>query len=470
MKQYLVLASLLLVHIASAQTLKQNLEKAYAHFEQDKQLNYGISSLAVINASTGELIFSKNGTTGLAPASTLKTITAATALALLGENFTWETILGYSGDIVQGTLTGDLILKGGGDPTLGCSRYAQTTKNVLFEKWINAIRQTGIKKINGRVLVDDRLFGTQTLPEGWIWQDIGNYFGAGASSVSWNENQFGLIFQPAATTGSPTKLLHSEPQIPYLKIINEVKTGEPGSGDNVYAYSAPYSDIIYLRGTYASDLKKTILISIPDPAFEIAFRLQDTLKQLGIQTTNTPSTARRLIADHIQVADSCRIISVHQSPRLKQVIDPFNQKSINLYGEILIKTLAWKQGRTISTAEGVNIVKDYWTNKLGININAMNITDGSGLSPATRITTESIAKILASAKNEPWFNTLYQSLPINNNMKMKSGSIHDVLAYAGYQPNVNGTFLAFSFIINNYNGNTALIRQKMFSVLNTLKQ
>lgn len=177
-----------------------------------------------------------------------------------------------------------------------------------------------------------------------------------------------------------------------------------------------------------------------------------------------------MIADHIQVADSCRIISVHQSPRLKQVIDPFNQKSINLYGEILIKTLAWKQGRTISTAEGVNIVKDYWTNKLDININAMNITDGSGLSPATRITTESIAKILASAKNEPWFNTLYQSLPINNNMKMKSGSIHDVLAYAGYQPNVNGTFLAFSFIINNYNGNTALIRQKMFSVLNTLKQ
>jgi D-alanyl-D-alanine carboxypeptidase/D-alanyl-D-alanine-endopeptidase (penicillin-binding protein 4) len=99
----------------------------------------------------------------------------------------------------------------------------------------------------------------------------------------------------------------------------------------------------------------------------------------------------------------------------------------------------------------------------------MNIYDGSGLSPANRITTLAMAQVLHSIKKESWFAGFYESLPVYNDMKMKSGSISDVIAYTGYQISSNGTPLVFSFMINNYNGSSSTVRQKMFSVLNTLK-
>ncbi|MBC7916137.1 MAG: D-alanyl-D-alanine carboxypeptidase, partial [Pyrinomonadaceae bacterium] len=91
---------------ACAQTRLPDIESAYSNFERDPQLKFGLSSLTVLNAKTGEVVFSKNGNIGLAPASTLKAITSISAYHILGENFTWETTLGYTGSIVNGILNG----------------------------------------------------------------------------------------------------------------------------------------------------------------------------------------------------------------------------------------------------------------------------------------------------------------------------------------------------------------------------
>lgn len=469
MKFHLVILSIFLSYsIGHAQTLTQNIQTAYNNLETDPQLKYASASLTVLNAKTGEVVFSKNGNLGLASASTLKTVTSATAFHILGADFKYQTAFGYSGTIVNGILNGNLIITGAGDPTLGSDRYADTKESVILSKWIEAIRKAGIKKINGSVIADDRLFGTQTLPIGWIWQDIGNYYGAGPSSLTWRENQFDIIFAPSTRVGEPTSIVKTNPRMPYLQLINEVKTGKPGSGDNVYAYSAPYTNIVYLRGTYGIDLHKTISASVPDPAFEAAFRLDDTLKSVGISIESSPTTMRKLSADKKPFSPLATTLATHNSPALAQIVYWFNQKSINLYGEHLIKTIALKQGKEATTEQGVEVVKAFWNNKLGVDVNAMNMVDGSGLSPATRITTSAIAQILASVKTEQWFSNYYESLPVYNNMKMKSGSISNVLAYAGYQ-NSGGVPLTFSFIINNYNGSSSAIKQKMFKVLDVLK-
>lgn len=453
-----------------SQSLSRSVENAYSRLEQDPQLKYASASLTVLNAETGELIFSKNANVGLASASTLKTVTSATAFHLLGPDFTWKTTLGYSGSIsADGTLNGDVIITGGGDPALGSWRFEQTADKLIISKWISAIRESGIKKVNGRIIADDRLFGTQTLPLGWIWQDVGNYYGAGPNSLTWHENQFDLVFKPGNKAGEPAAVVRTEPEMPYLKIINEVKTGEAGSGDHVYAYSAPYANIIYLRGSYGLDLKKVIAASVPDPAFEAAWQLYESLKHTGISVEKSCLTSRQLAADNQTFIPAEKIISVHTSPRLNRVVFWFNQKSINLYGEHLVKTLAWNAGKDISTENGVEVIKNFWKKKLGIDTDAMNIIDGSGLSPGTRITTLAMARIMQSVKKEPWFKDYYESLPVYNNMKMKSGSINDVLAYAGYQTSSSGVPLVFSFIINNYNGSSSAIKQKMFRVLDVLK-
>ena len=256
----------------------------------------------------------------------------------------------------------------------------------------------------------------------------------------------------------------------YLKIVNEVKTGKPGSGDNVYAFSAPYSNLIYLRGTYGIDLKKTISASVPDPAFELAFRLQDTLKKLNVHFSLPAITGRALLADNIQILPVQKVLAVHTSPPLSQIVHWFNQKSINLYGEHLIKSIALQNGKEAETTLGVDVMKEFWNEKLGIDEDAMNVIDGSGLSSGNRITTLAMTRILVSAQMEPWFQSFFDSFPKFNNMKMKSGSINDVLAYTGYQPSAStGKPFVFSIIINNYNGSSSAVRHKMFKVLDVLK-
>ena len=454
----------------SSQTLKQKIQNAYDRFEDDPQMKYGMSSLTVLNAESGELVFSKNENIGLASASTLKTITAATAYHFLGKDFTWETTLGYNGTISSnGTLNGDIIITGAGDPSLGSDRYELTKSNLILKKWADAIIRLGIKNIAGSIISDDRLFGTQTMPGGWTWQDMGNYYGAGPSSLTWRENQFGLIFKPSSRVGEVAELLETRPKMDYLKIVNEVKTGPAGSGDNVYAYSAPYSSVIYVRGTYGIDLKKEIAASVPDPAFDLANNLLNKLNDSGIKVEQGASSARQQSLNNQSFAPASKIIDVHTSPSLDKIVYWFNQKSINLFGEHLLKTIAQKDAKEISTPAGVKILKKLWFDKAGIDGDALNIYDGSGLSPSNRVTTLAMAKILQSVKKESWFPGFYESLPLYNNMKMKSGSISDVIAYTGYQTNSDGTPLVFSFIINNYGGSSSSARQKMFTVLNTLK-
>jgi D-alanyl-D-alanine carboxypeptidase/D-alanyl-D-alanine-endopeptidase (penicillin-binding protein 4) len=145
MKYIFSLILLFSLSSVSAQTLKQKIENAYSRFENDPQMKYAISSISVLNAETGIVVYAKNQNIGLASASTLKTITAATAYHLLGKDFVWETSLGYNGTISpNGTLTGDVIITGVGDPSLGSDRFDQTRSELILNKWTEAVARTGI--------------------------------------------------------------------------------------------------------------------------------------------------------------------------------------------------------------------------------------------------------------------------------------------------------------------------------------
>lgn len=469
MKSVFLPLLLLLSQILTGQTLKEKISEAYLRFERDSQLAYGLSSLTVLNAETGEVVFSKNGSTGLAPASTLKTITSITGYSLLKPGYKWETLLGYNGTLKAGVLEGDLIIKGSGDPSLGSSRYNETKPEVLLARWEKAVKEAGITKIEGDIIADDVLFGTQTLPDGWVWGDIGNYYGAGATAMTWRENEIGVNFSAGSRSGSPAPMKSAEPRISSLHIVNEVTTGSPGSGDNVYAYSAPFSDIIYLRGTYGIDLQKQIKISMPDPALFLTQELRAQLNRAGISITGTATTIRKLNQGQKIPKTASAIIDRYTSPDISRIVYWLNQKSINLYAENLLKTAAIADGKTGSFDDATRTLANYWNKKLGIDNNALSILDGSGLSPENRVTTLAMANILYSAKSETWFPQFYESLPLYNNMKMKSGSIRHVLAYTGYHKSPSGIPLVFSFITNNYNGASSTIRQKMFRVLDTLK-
>ncbi|MET4083061.1 D-alanyl-D-alanine carboxypeptidase/D-alanyl-D-alanine-endopeptidase (penicillin-binding protein 4) [Pedobacter sp. UYP30] len=452
---------------SKAQNRIENISNAFDKLLNDDQTKHAVASLCVLDANTGKTLYAHNEQIGLATASTLKTITAATAFTVLGKDFQYQTTLSYSGNILtDGTLNGNLIIVGSGDPTLGSWRYANT-ENAVLTIWVNAIKASGIKKINGAIIGDDSVFGTQRTPEGWIWQDIGNYYGAGTSGLTWRENQFDIKLKPGSSTDDEVTILKTVPEMPYLQMVNELKTGSRGSGDNAYAFLPPYRNTAYLRGSWGMGINKSgISAALPDPAFDCAFRLQDTLKRLGIATNKSATTARLMMADNQSIPNATKKLATISSPTLSEMVYWFLKKSINLYGETLLKTIAQKEGKEVTTSNGAAFEINYWANK-GIDKSALNIIDGSGLSPGNRITTMAMASVLYQIQKETWFPDYYKAIPEYNGMKLKSGTINDVSAFAGYHTDATGNKYVVVININNYSGGS--IRQKIYKVLDELK-
>jgi D-alanyl-D-alanine carboxypeptidase/D-alanyl-D-alanine-endopeptidase (penicillin-binding protein 4) len=468
-KRTWLISLLLTSHIAGAQNLQQNIQKAFSRLQQDSQCRYASVSLTVLDAKTGEQFFAANPDMGLAPGSTLKTVTSITAFNVLGKDFQFKTQLDYTGVITaDGTLNGDIIIKGGGDPTLGSWRWASTKEGVILNTMVTALKQAGIKRINGRIIGDNGIFKGQSIPDGWIWQDLGTYYGAGIAGLCWRENQFDITLHTGGV-GSPIGISGTIPETNYLQYKSELTNGAAKTGDQAYPYFPAFgSKVMYVRGTYAIDqTKKLVSAAIPDPAYDAALRLTDTLKRLGIAVSSDPASSVMLSDKGQAVPVATQNMATILSPALSKIVYWLNQKSVNLYAEQLLATIAAKAGKQPSTTDGVDAVKDFWQLK-GIDKHSMNIFDGSGLSPQDRITTSAMAHILQSAKKEPWFGDFYESLPVYNDMKMKSGSINSVQAYAGFQTH-DGRQLCFSIMVNNYNGTGSGIREKMFRVLNELK-
>ena len=471
MKRFLPFALYLLPLAISAQTVTQKLQKAFQQFENDSQLKHAISSLYVIDAATGQVVFDKNSQVGLAGASTQKIITAATAFELLGKDYRYKTMFVLGKDLHAFQVYW-LFVQGSGDPTLGSWRYDNTRENLIFKKTYEGLKN---RRANMIWIVDQK-FGTVSIPDGWIWQDIGNYYGASPSLLNWKENQYEVLFD-SHDVGEATGIVKVGMDTSGLIFYNEVKAGQAGSGDNAYIYSTPYSNSIILKGTIPPNQKSfSISGSVPDPPLNFARDLRtflirksnNILSNEDIQTNvyrNIQLTNKFLGTPAFGIFDT---IYTHYSPSLNSIIYWFLKKSINLYGEALIKTFAYEKQGFGSTDSGVAIVRRFWKDK-GLDEDELNIYDGSGLSPLNRVTTHAQVEILKYAKTKNWFQYFYNSLPDYNGMKMKSGTISDVKGFCGYHKAKDGKEYIFSFLVNNYNGKTSGVVNKMYKVLDVLK-
>jgi len=472
MKNLLVVTvCLLLVTRPFSQTISQRIEKAYRQFEADSQLRHAISSLYVINAKTGEVVFDKNSQVGLAPASTQKIITAATAFELLGKGYQYKTEVGYDGIVNNHELNGNLYVLGSGDPTFGSWRWQSTGMQQILQELREGIKKTGVGNIAGRIIYESGKWETMEIPDGWIWEDLGNYYGAGALGLNWHENQYDLLLKSGRNIGDSVKAIGTFPEISNI-IVSEVKSAARGTGDNAYIYlpSGDYFGAITVRGTIPVN-EESFKISGAMPSADLKFfnALFKEIDTAGISIysgTYAGHEVKRV--RHFVRSPKSHPILTHLSPTLDSIIYWFLQKSINLYGEALIKTFAYEKKGFGSTDSGVVIVKDFWKQK-GLDEEELNIMDGSGLSPQNRVTTHAQAGILKYARTKDWFPYFYEALPIYNGMKMKSGSIRDVKGYCGYQKSSDGNEYIFSFLVNNYNGSSSAVVNKMYRVLDELK-
>ena len=454
--------SLLVNGTVSSQSITRRLQSAFQSFESDSQLKSAIASLYVIDGKTGKVVYEKNSTIGLAPASTQKIFTAGAAYELLGKDFRYTTEFGYTGSIENNNLNGSLYVKGSGDPTLGSWRWKATSEDSVINRIVNAIQRLNISNYNS-IILDTAKWEGEKIPDGWIWQDIGNYYGAGAEVLNWRENQYDLALRSGKNIGDPVDIVSVTPRLYSYKINSTAVSAAIGSGDNSYIYFPLSGSQGVVRGTIPVGEDHFVVSgAMPSPQDQFIMTLVDSLSRLNIR--------KKLETVAINQSDPDKVTLIHreQSPSLDSMIYWFLKRSINLYGEALAKTIASQKSTTATTNNGVNMIREFWKSK-GIPITEINTVDGSGLSPLNRVTTHAQVTVLQYAKMQPWFPGFYNALPEYNGMKMKSGTISDVKGFCGYHTSKDGNEYIFSFLVNNYNGPSSSLIQKMYRVLDVLK-
>lgn len=435
----------------------------------DSSMIYGSASICIIDGSNGDIISEYNSGKSLSQASVMKLITTAAALELLGPDYTFKTILGYTGKIIKGTRTlkGNLIIMGGGDPSLGSEKFPDHN-NQFFEKWVEEVSKLGIKRITGRVITDDSYYDFEPVPPNWNWEDIGNYYGAGVYGLSLFDNTLKIHFRTGEKGTIPVITL-IEPSESAMEYINYLKAS--GSSDQGYVYSAPYGNKGWISGTIPVSKEDFVLsASIGDPPLLAATILTEKLDSAGIKVKLPPATVRAMPE---LKADSLTEITRSASPPLSDIIEVLNHISYNLYAEHLIKELGKVYKGEGSFSAGSDVLKEF-LDSLGIGSAGMFIEDGSGLSPQDAINSKGLAALLFYMKNHSdHFAEYFNSLPeagkngtmknvfkdpvFDSRLRAKSGTILRVKSYAGYFTTLSGKEMVFSIIVNNFTGPSSKI-------------
>ena len=229
-----------------------------------------------IRTEDGQTIAQHNAKTLLVPASNMKLITTGAALHALGSDYCFETKIGYSGTIQDGTLNGNLYIIGGGDPTIGSIDSIAVNINSTFAQWEKLVKNAGIKKINGHIIGETS----------WSWQDIGTYYGTGVTGLMFYENMLSYNILPGKELGDPIELNASYPKTPWMTIHNEATTGNAGTGDETYMYTSEFAPVGAVRGTFAIDKsKKRVDFSNKFPEYTCAVYFEKYLDGKGVSCT-----------------------------------------------------------------------------------------------------------------------------------------------------------------------------------------
>jgi D-alanyl-D-alanine carboxypeptidase/D-alanyl-D-alanine-endopeptidase (penicillin-binding protein 4) len=415
---------------------------------------------------------------GLVPASTMKVVTTAVAAELLGPDYRFVTELQTTGTLAEdGTLDGDIVIRGGGDPTLAAEELSPT-----FSKWKAALAGAGVKSVKGRVIGDASIFGTVLTPDTWQWNDLGNYYGAGACGLTVHKNLFQATFR-TPSVGAKAPFTGTSPKLPGYEFVNEMRVGSSGSGDNGYVYGDAYGKLFTFRGTVpAGGGSFTIKGALPDPAFFCARTFSDYLNGNGIPVAGEPTTDRLLGIAGEEIG-ARKKIHEQSSESLSSLLVTTNHQSDNLKAECLHRAIGVKAKGDGGTIAASAAIRGYWEEK-GIDMTGFFMGDGCGLSRANTVTPRQMTLMLHHAAKGAQFETFRKSLPVagqsgtlksigggtaaEGRIRAKSGTMDRIRNYAGYLEARSGKRYAFALFVTNYATDLSTVKAKIVRVWNVM--
>ncbi len=463
---------------------QNELQKAINSLAKDPVLGTGGFSMTVMDVTSGKVIATHQKDQGLIPASSLKVITTSTALAILGDDFRFKTELQYDGAIdANGVLDGNIYIKGYGDPTLGSDHFEKTiSMEEVMGKFVEAIKAKGIRQINGKIIGDASFYNTMVDGRTWLWEDMGNYYGAGAWGLNIHENRYFLTFKRSTKQGEQPEIVNVEPYIPNLLHINEVTQGAKNSGDNAYIFGSIYNYTRFIRGTIpVGNSDFAIKGAIPDPPFFAAYYLMKELERQQIFTSKEATSLFELKRNTGIMQTNRQVLYTHFSPSLRDIVGITNMKSINLYCEAMLRYLGKEKKGEGSPEAGLDVLYSFLEDN-GLKTEGFFIEDGSGLSPFNTVSTFQMASVMKDiARDKKLLASFLPSLPVaaksgslsymfkntiaSGKIKAKSGGMKRVRSYTGFVETNSGKLLSFSIICNHFTCKSAEMRRKMERVM-----
>ena len=414
-------------------------------------------SVLVQNLNTGEVIDSYRPDHVVPPASVMKLLTTGAALETMGPGFRFPTILEYTGTIENSVLHGDLYIKGSCDPSLGWKG-----RTAFLDKWIKAIREAGIQKIDGAVIADMTMLDGEAQNPNWLCEDAGNYYAPGIFALNYYGNTMNIVLQ-SGEPGSVAKVLKTEPAVEDIYFINHIRCDKI-TYDGAFVSGLPYSRERYLTGAVPSNLGTFgVKGDLPNPGLLLARHLTNRLREAGI-TVKRDAT---YIADYNPLTPPRTVIYTHYSEPLSEIIKETNVNSNNLYAEALFRYLGTRYTLPGTIHNSQDLLRDYWRRR-GVNIQNAIIKDGCGLAPQDAVSAKTFVQLLTimsrSENKEAWLaslpvsgqsGTLKSLCPqteLEGRIHAKSGTIAGTKNFAGYIDMPNGDTWVFAILINSAPG------------------
>ncbi|MHB1192597.1 MAG: D-alanyl-D-alanine carboxypeptidase/D-alanyl-D-alanine endopeptidase [Longimicrobiales bacterium] len=425
-------------------------------------------SVLVVSLDRGDTLFAVSADSAMAPASNMKLLTSATALREMGPDFRYRTWLLSDGRQVDGTLDGDLVLYGSGDPGISDRFYPE--KESVFRELADQLVARGITRISGDLVGDASFLSGPLRPPTWEAEDLNDHFAAAVSALSFNENVLTLRVEAAKRSGS-RPVVFTLPDHAGLAVANLAVTTE-ARGTLLMVRDDPMAPIAIRGGIQRGGRGTWREITVSDPAAFAVSVFRSVLEAQGIQVlgrervVNDPRASllgrRKVTAPARRPEGRVRVLATHVSPPLRDYLEVVNKRSNNLYTELVFRTLGRLAQGVGSPDAGAAAVAASLT-ELGVDLNGLIQMDGSGLSAANRVRPTTFVDLLGRMSASPEWPEYWASLPVAGirrelgrmyntpaagNLRAKTGTIEGVSALSGVVQTLDGERLAFSFLVN----------------------
>ena len=452
---------------ASALTIIANdFQGAVDRFVNQNIFRNASVGVCVLRLDSGTVVAANAPHQSLITASTMKTVTSASALELLGTDFTFLTEVNAVGKIHDNHLKGDLVVVGHGDPTLGSRHFAKMPNFV--DSVVSAVKSRGIDRIDGNIIFDESAYPFETFSDLWMAEDLAYDYGPGVHALNFSDNLVRLSFDRSGNTATDFVF---PPAVRNLEVVCHATIGDTqdmhrllniGPKPNILLYGS----IKRSKKRYVSDFVN------PNPAQLLCDSITATLNRAHIKVRHK----------HVQHAEpDTTLLMEYNSPRLEEIVASLLDRSDNMFTEAVLRAIAVNDGKEATAANGIAAIDSLWRAK-GLDTKPLFQRDGSGLARNGRASAHFFTQMLRQAIADSTvigvampslmtklgttgnIGTRIKKSPLSGKIASKSGSMSDVQCYVGYFPADKPKY-SWAILVNNWHGTRTHLKDEIEMLL-----